>query len=72
MTWLGKVGAGWLLLAAGWGSASAQNRPPPSPVEAQCRQEVDRKYPPGSLSRSRNERQRLIEACVSNGGTLPP
>jgi hypothetical protein len=63
--------AGWLAVATMWGSASAQERPPPSPVEIQCRQEVDRKYPPGSLSRSRNERQRLIDTCVANGGRLP-
>ena len=50
--------------------AWAQDRPP-TPVEIQCRQEVDRRYAPGSLSRSRNERQRLIDACVANGGRLP-
>jgi hypothetical protein len=67
---LGGAAAGWLALTI-WGSAAAQDRPPPSLVEVQCGQEVDRRHPPGSLSRSRNERQRLIEACVANGGRLP-
>lgn len=65
------VAAGVLSVIAPLGTAAAQDRVPPSPLERLCRQEVDRRHPPGSLSRSRNERQRLIEACVANGGRLP-
>ncbi len=66
MRLMGTV-AGFLLLAAYPGLA-AQERPAPASLEARCKAEVDRLHPPGSLSRSRNERQRLVEACVANGG----
>jgi hypothetical protein len=37
----------------------------------QCRKEVERRHLPGSLLRARGERQKLIEACIANGGRLP-
>ena len=61
---------GLTVLLAVPGAATAQDRPA-VPVEVQCRREVDRLYAPGSLSRARNERQRLIDACVANGGSVP-
>ena len=64
------LAAGVLCLSPVRGSVPAQDRPP-SPVEVHCRREVDRLYAPGTLSRSRNERQRLIDTCVANGGTVP-
>ncbi|WP_426958536.1 hypothetical protein [Muricoccus radiodurans] len=55
--------------------ALAQERRPAAPtpmtIEEQCRQEVARRYPPGSLSRGRRERENLIASCVANGGRLP-
>jgi hypothetical protein len=60
----------WLVMA-GSGIAAAQERPAPSAIALQCRQEVERRHPPGSLSRARGERQKLIEACIANGGRLP-
>jgi O-acetyl-ADP-ribose deacetylase (regulator of RNase III) len=60
----------WLVMA-GSGIAAAQERPAPSAIELQCRKKVERRHPPGSLSRARGGRQKLIEACIANGGRLP-
>ncbi|WP_268893617.1 hypothetical protein [Roseomonas harenae] len=43
----------------------------PSATGLQCHKEVERRHLPGSLSRARGERQKLIEACIANGGRLP-
>ncbi|MFT8243433.1 hypothetical protein [Roseomonas sp. BN140053] len=67
----------WLCGLAGALPAAAQDRPrPPSrpeatDTEALCRREVDRRHPPGTLSRNRGEREQLVRACVNNGGWLP-
>ncbi len=60
----------WLIMADS-SSAAAQERSVPSATGLQCHKEVERRHLPGSLSRARGERQKLIEACIANGGRLP-
>jgi hypothetical protein len=68
---LAFTAAACLVLTSVSAAAFAQDRPMPSQIEAHCRQEVERLFPPGSLSRRHNERKRLIDACVANGGRMP-
>jgi prophage maintenance system killer protein len=60
----------WLVMA-GNSIAAAQEHSAPSATGLQCHKEVKRRHLPGSLSRARCERQKLIEACIANGGRLP-
>jgi hypothetical protein len=65
------LAASFWLVMAGSGIAAAQEHPAPSATELQCPREVERRHLPGSLSRACGERQKLIEACIANGGGLP-
>lgn len=46
-------------------------RPGETETEARCRREVERRFPPGTLSRNRGDRGQMVLACVQNGGNLP-
>jgi hypothetical protein len=54
----------------------AQSERPPAPaapsedLAIKCRRLVQERYPSGTLSRSRGERERLEASCVAGGGTL--
>jgi hypothetical protein len=59
-------------LAPAQGGAAPRSDPAARTVtEVECRRLVEQRHPPGTLSRNRQERQQLIDACVANGGRLP-
>jgi hypothetical protein len=62
------------ILAQAPGQSRAAPRSDPAArtvTEVECRRLVEQRHPPGTLSRNRQERQQLVDACIANGGRLP-
>lgn len=65
------LGLAWPVLAAEREPDRRRGEAGAESLEERCRREVERRHPPGTLSRNRGERGQLIQACIAQGGRMP-